>query len=462
MRCSLFFLILAPQQPSDKKMNAKEIYSLFLQHPAVTTDSRKVPASSIFFALKGERFNGNHYAADALSRGAAFAVIDDPAACPADADNRYILVHDALKALQQLAHEHRCRLRTPVVQLTGSNGKTTTKELAAAVLAKRHNVLYTQGNLNNHIGVPLTLLRLRPEHSIALIETGANHPGEIAALARIVEPDYGLITNIGNAHLEGFGSIDGVRRAKGELFDFLRPKHAAVFIDADNPLLSPMTDGLKPVRYGLPNAQTDLTVEGETLECNPFLSLRWRPAKGNWLNVHTRLLGAYNLKNALAAAAIGLTFGVSPDDISAALADYHPNNGRSMLMRTARNTLFVDAYNANPTSMNAALVSFKSLNPTNSMVILGDMGELGNAALAAHINILHLLKNLSFNCVWLVGSNFRNALLELNRKGTPLPFRSFLNIDEVKKALAADKPANRSILIKGSHATGLHQLPDLL
>lgn len=434
-------------------METSDIYSLFAQCPGVTTDSRNVPLGSLFFALRGERFDGNAFAADALLRGAAFVVVDDVAACP-PGDKRYILVPDALKALQQLAHEHRKRLRTPVVQLTGSNGKTTTKELAAAVLAARLNVLYTQGNLNNHIGVPLTLLRLRPEHSAALIETGANHPGEIGALARIVEPDYGIITNIGRAHLEGFGSVEGVRRAKGELYDFLRPKRGVVFIDADNPLLTSMADGLRQVRYGLTGAQPDLAVEGEAIECNPFLVFRWRPCNESaWLTVRTRLLGDYNLKNALAAAAVGVTFGIRPDEISAALASYCPRNGRSMLMRTERNTLFVDAYNANPTSMKAAIENFKKLNPKNSMVILGDMGELGAASAAAHADVVRLLRDLRFDCVWLVGGNFMQ---------TPHPFRSFLNIEEVKRAIAAEKPAGRTILIKGSHAAGLHLLPELL
>ena len=434
-------------------MDTKELYELFKQHPAVTTDSRNVPPGSIFFALKGAHFNGNAYAADAIERGCSYAIIDDLSACP-PGDKHFILVPDALKALQELAHEHRCRLRTPIIQVTGSNGKTTSKELAAAVLACSHNVLYTQGNLNNHIGVPLTLLKLKPEHTIAIVETGANHPGEINMLAHIVEPDYGLITNIGNAHLEGFGSIEGVQRAKGELYDFLRPKHGSVFVDADNLLLTSMTAGLKQIRYGLPYAQPNLTVEGEAIECAPLLTLRWRPTgNSHWLTVRTHLLGAYNLKNVLAAATIGITFGINPTDISAALATYQPLNGRSMLMRTNHNTLFVDAYNANPTSMKAALESFKNLNPKHSMVILGDMGELGNASISEHQNIVDLLKTMNFDCVWLVGQNF---------KSTPHPFRSFLNIDEVKKALTTHKPAGQTILIKGSHSTNLYQLPDYL
>ena len=432
-------------------MKIAELYGLYKQHPVVSTDSRKCPQRALFFALKGDSFDGNAFAAQALEQGCAYAIVDE-AEYAAGGDERYILVEDVLTTLQQLAHYHRKQFKIPVIQVTGTNGKTTTKELTAAVLSQKHNVLYTQGNLNNHIGVPKTLLELSPEHTIAVIETGANHPGEIKALAEIVDPDFGLITNVGMAHLEGFGSFEGVVRTKGELYDYLRAKHGTVFIDHDSEDLKRIAGGLHQICYGSPCDEV-LSVEGEVLECAPFLKFRWRPAGGEWQEVQTGLIGAYNMQNMLAAATIGRTFGVEVDSINRALAAYEPKNNRSQLMETDDNKLLVDAYNANPTSMRAAIENFRDMKVERRMVILGDMGELGESSWKAHQAIADLLVESGFEHVWLVGPKFKAARH---------PFRTFDSVEQVKKALEIKKPKGYYILIKGSHSTRLYDLPDFL
>lgn len=432
-------------------MEIEELYQLYIQNPIVTTDSRECPEGSMFFALKGESFNGNAYAAKALESGCAYAVIDeDKYAVKGDA--RYVVVDDVLAALQQLAHYHREQFRIPVIEVTGTNGKTTTKELMACVLAKKFNVLYTQGNFNNHIGVPKTLLRMNAEHTIAVIETGANHPGEIKTLAEIVDPDYGIITNVGVGHIEGFGSFEGVVRTKGELYDYLRKKKGTVFVDRDSAELTKMTDGLEQIGYGEPGGE-NLAVEGEVMECDPFLRFRWRPVGGEWKEVQTRLIGAYNLKNLLAAATVGITFEVTAEEISEALASYRPTNNRSQLMETKENKLIVDTYNANPTSMMAALKNFCDMKADNKMVIIGTMGELGNVSCQEHQKIVDFLVNAPFHRVWLVGEGFKNL---------SHPFRVFGNVEEVKQVLKEDMPRGYYILIKASHSVKLYELPDLL
>ena len=432
-------------------MGIEELYGLYMQHPVVATDSRDCPQGALFFALKGENFDGNKFAASALEQGCAYAVVDEEEyAVPGD--TRYILVKDVLEALQQLAHYHREQFKIPVVQITGTNGKTTTKELIAAVLSQKHNVLLTQGNLNNHIGVPKTLLGLKPEHTIAVIETGANHPGEIKALTEIVDPDFGLITNVGMGHLEGFGSFEGVVRTKGELFDYLRAKHGTVFIDHDSEDLKRIAGNLHQIVYGSPCDEV-LSVEGEVLECSPFLKFRWRPAGGEWQMVQSVLIGAYNLKNMLAAATVGRTFGVDVEAINRALSAYVPTNGRSQLMETENNKLVVDAYNANPSSMRAAIENFRDMKAERRMVILGDMGELGDSSWKAHQDIADLLMEAGFDHVWLVGPKFKAARH---------PFRTFDNVEQVKDALAIKKPKGYYILVKGSHSMKLYELPDFL
>ena len=428
----------------------EELYSLFQAHSVITTDTRHCPEGSLFFALRGERFDGNAFAQQALQAGCAFAVVDDPAV---GGDERLLHVPDVLTTLQQLAALHRRTLGTPIVQITGTNGKTTTKELTAAVLARKFDLLCTQGNFNNHIGVPKTLLQLRPHHQMAVIETGANHPGEIALLTDLVQPECGLITNVGMAHLEGFGSFEGVMRTKGELYDYLRHKPGGfIFLHADNEHLCRMAGSLPAVRYGLPGH--DYYTEGEVLDCTPFLRLRFRTQGGAWHEAQTHLIGAYNVANVLAAAAVGAHFGVPDVDIAEALAAYEPTNNRSEWMRTQRNELIVDAYNANPTSMKAALDNFALIAHDHKMAILGEMRELGTASDEAHRAVAAQAASLHCEEVWLVGEAFR-----AHAAGA----RWFPSVAEVKAALEAEgAPTGRLILVKGSNGTRLFELPGVL
>ncbi len=423
----------------------EELYRIFLQHPEITTDSRDCPDGSIFFALKGDTFDGNAYAKAALSQGCSYAVVDE-AEYYDSGDPRLLLVENALTALQQLARHHRRQLRVPVIGITGTNGKTTTKELVSAVLSRKYNVLYTQGNFNNHIGVPKTLLRLTPQHEIAVIEMGANHPGEIKTLVNIAEPDYGLITNVGRAHLQGFGSFEGVIRTKGELYDYLRGTSGKAFINENNPYLTGISNGLELIKYGN---------NGHPTGCTPYLSFEY----GGHL-VSTRLVGAYNLDNALAAACVGNWFGVSDDDIRSAIADYEPSNNRSQLVKTAANTLIVDAYNANPTSMKAALDNFRMMEADEKMVILGDMKELGDVSLEEHMSVIRLIGGYRIPDAWFVGDEFKKAAAQMP-EGTAR-YRFFDNVEAVKAAIGTASPTGKTILIKGSNSTRLFTLPALL
>lgn len=435
-------------------MEIKDLYEWFVQHPVITTDSRDVPKGSIFFALKGETFDGNAYAKSALAQGAALAIIDEQEYAE-EGNERLILVEDVLTTLQQLARHHRETLGTTIIGITGTNGKTTTKELIATVLKRKYRVLYTQGNFNNHIGVPKTLLQLTAEHEIAVIEMGANHPGEIKTLVNIVRPDYGIITNVGKAHLLGFGSFEGVIRTKGELYDFLRQTQGTVFINNDNPHLQSISQGLKLVKYGQKDAD-DLMVKGKLVECNPFLKFEWEtPSSEGQRLVQTQLIGSYNLDNALAASCIGSFFGVAPEDISEALEEYTPSNNRSQLTVTKENQLVVDAYNANPTSMKAALDNFRLIKAAHKMCILGQMGELGAVSEEEHQKVVDLVGECGFEQVWLVGENFAKTQ-------HPDCYRLFANVEEVKAAIQQKKPQGFLILIKGSNSNRLVQTVDVL
>ena len=433
-------------------MQIEQLYEIYRQHPIVTTDSRDCPEGSIFFALKGASFNGNRFAKQAIEKGCAYAVIDESEYADAE-DKRLILVDDCLTTLQQLARHHRRTLGTKIIGVTGTNGKTTTKELIATVLSEKYNVLYTQGNLNNHIGVPKTLLNLRPDHDIAVVEMGANHPGEIRTLVNIVEPDFGLITNVGKAHLEGFGSFEGVIHTKGELYDFLREKPGSVvFIDNGNEHLKGIANGLTLVKYGIGNDEL-LCANGEVMSCAPMLQFRWRHGAGEWHEVSTHLIGTYNLTNMLAATCVGLYFNVTPEQIDHALANYCPTNNRSQLTITAHNRLIVDTYNANPTSMNAALCNFRDMEVSPKMVILGDMGELGESSHEEHCKVVKFLSENDIDNVWLVGKEFQKI---------PSPYRKFNDVEEVKAAIAANRPEGYYILIKGSNYMHLFELPEKL
>ena len=429
-------------------MEISTLYTYFKECGKVTTDTRNCPEGSMFIALKGETFNGNAFARQALEKGCRYAVVDE--AQYADSPNIF-LVDDCLKILQELAREHRRALGTYIVGITGTNGKTTTKELIATVLQKRFKTLYTQGNLNNHIGVPLTLLGLTEEHEMAVVEMGANHPGEIRTLVNIAEPDCGLITNVGKAHLEGFGSFEGVVKTKSELYDYLRSKKDAfIFLDKDNDVLCKASAGLEAIGYGLEGE--GLSVKGKLHACAPFLAFEWEH-EGESHDVNTHLIGAYNVKNALAAIAIGCRFGVPVESICEALDGYIPSNNRSQLTETADNHLIVDAYNANPTSMMAALENFRLMEVEHKVAVLGDMKELGEGSVDEHRKIVDFLGECGFEKVILVGGEFGKA---------NAGFEHYSDVEAVKVLFAKEKPVGKYILIKGSNSMKLAQLKENL
>lgn len=443
-------------------MNIKELYELYLQHPCITTDSRDCPAGSIFIALKGENFDGNRFAVQALQKGCALAIVDDATAVT---DERCILVDDTLQTYKLLAREHRQQFDIPVIAITGTNGKTTTKELVKAVLAEKYNVLATEGNFNNDVGVPKTLLRLRPEHQIAIIEMGASHPGDIKTLAETAEPTCGIITNVGRAHLQGFGSFEGVVKTKGELYDYLRGReYGLVFLDADNDFLVDMiTDEMWVTPYSTDPKKQYSCISGEIIEgMGPMLKFHWRKPlmeleqngeSQKWHKVQSQLVGSYNVKNLLAAVAVGINFGVERKAICHALENYCPTNNRSQYVETERNRLIVDAYNANPTSMMAALENFTQLSGEPKMLILGDMRELGTDSHKEHQQLVDIISQTNIKDVWLVGEEFVR---------TDCSFRKFENIDAVKAEIQINRPKGRLILIKGSNGTRLYQLPEYL
>ena len=438
-------------------MNIKELYDLYLQHPCITTDSRNCPKDSIFLALKGASFDGNKFAKAALEKGCAYAIIDEPAYAEADND-RLILVDDCLKAFKEIAREHRRSFQIPVIGITGTNGKTTTKEFVSAVLAERYRVMHTEGNFNNDVGVPKTLLRLDATHEIAVVEMGASHPGDIEKLVTYVEPTCGMITNVGRAHLLGFGSFEGVKRTKGELYDYLKAHDGLLFLNESNADLVEMARQREMNRIMTYGQSDDANVQGEVSECAPFLRFTWRnmattESKARTYDVQTHLIGAYNIDNMLAAITIGLHFGVTPEQINHALSHYIPANNRSQLEVTAKNKLIVDAYNANPSSMAAAVENFKLMNVEHKMAILGDMRELGEVSALEHQKLVDKLAEDGFKEVWLVGEEFGK---------TQTAFRKFKNVDEVKAEIAAHCPENYYILIKGSNGIKLFELPELL
>ena len=450
-------------------MEIKELYQLYQQHPCITTDSRDCPEGSIFLALKGESFNGNKFAVSALEKGCSYAIVDEPIedlGCQGNLAGRIIKVDDALQTFKDLAREHRRQFDIPVIGITGTNGKTTTKELVAAVLSQQYNVLYTQGNFNNDVGVPKTLFRLTKEHEIAVIEMGASHPGDIKTLAETAEPTCGLITNVGKAHLQGFGSFEGVIKTKCELYDFLRTREdGLIFINADNDhLVDQIGDEeeiwLSPYSTNPDNQYT--CISGEIIACDPFLKFRWREPlmtleeegrSTKWHKVQTQLIGSYNIDNLLAAIAVGINFGVDRKKICAALEGYTPSNNRSQMTVTEKNHLVVDAYNANPTSMQAALDNFRRMEVPHKMAILGQMGELGADSDAEHRQLVADIEASGFEEVWLVGDNFADI---------PCDFRKFHDVEEVKTAIREHQPEGRYILIKGSNSNKLFQLPELL
>ena len=434
-------------------MDIQQLYQIYQQHPVITTDSRDCPQGSIFFALKGESFDGNKFAASAIEKGCAYAVIDN---AEYQKDDRFILVDDVLQTFKDLAREHRRQFNIPVIGITGTNGKTTTKELIASVLSEKYNTLFTQGNFNNDVGVPKTLFRLNEQHEIAVVEMGASHPGDIKTLVETVEPTCGLITNVGKAHLQGFGSFEGVKKTKGELYDYLKAHDALVFINGNNEHLLQMAqsrDICRAIEYG---TQEDCQVNGSIISCAPFLKFQWN-SNVDGINIQqeiqTHLIGSYNIDNMLAAIAIGLHFGVSPEQIHHALSNYIPTNNRSQMEETGKNHLVVDAYNANPSSMKAALDNFHLMEVSPKMAILGDMRELGEASAEEHQKAVDLMQEYGFENIWLVGDEFGN---------TQCNYRKFKDVEEVKAAIIAEDIKGYNILIKGSNSTKLWQLPPLL
>ena len=437
-------------------MNSKELYAIYEQHPIITTDSRDCPEGSIFIALKGDLFDGNKFAAQALDKGCAVAIVSDEQVYnDYHGTGQMILVPDTLQAYKDMAREHRRRFDIPVIGITGTNGKTTTKELVRAVLTERYDGMATEGNFNNDVGVPKTLFRLSVMDEIAVVEMGASHPGDIKTLAETAEPTCGLITNVGKAHLQGFGSLEGVIRTKGELYDNLATRpDSVIFINADNEyLMGILPKGVKAEYYTCDDAKAYANVYGKMIACDPFLRLKWRANGSDWYEVTTHLIGSYNLDNVLAAVTVGLHFEVTPEQICHAIENYVPSNNRSQLTETEHNHLIVDAYNANPTSMAAALDNFSLMEVSPKMAILGEMRELGESSREEHIRMVEKLKQCPFDEVWLVGEEF---------KSIDCPYRKFDDVEQVKAAITANRPEGRYILIKGSNGNRLFQLTELL
>ena len=427
-------------------MSIIDLYDLFIHNPQITTDSRNCPKGSIFFALKGDKFDGNQYAGKALASGCVYAVIDNPDYYIGE---RTILVDNVLKTLQQLAHHHRKVLGLPIIGITGTNGKTTTKELLAAVLSTKFNLLYTEGNFNNHIGVPLTLLRLTHDHEMAVIEMGASHPGDIKELVDIVHPNYGIITNVGRAHLEGFGSFEGVIRTKGELYDYIRRSKGKIFIKKENEYLQSIAKGIEQITYG--NGD-DAFASGQVVSCDPFLVFNWKQ-QGKLHTVETHMIGSYNLDNVLAAVAVGRFFKIPAERISRAITAYEPTNNRSQFKKTENNELIIDAYNANPSSMKVALDNFITMPVQPKAIILGDMRELGPTSNELHAEVVEQIKKGQFDKVFLCGEHFSKVGKE---------FSPFATTEAMTEELRRQPLKGYHILIKGSHSMGLEKLADIL
>ena len=431
-------------------MRIEDLYSIYSEHPQVCTDTRKINAGCMFFALRGEHFDGNTFAAQAIQDGAAYAVIDNP---KMQENEKYILVDNVLETLQQLANYHRRQLSFPFIGITGTNGKTTTKELIKSVLSVRYKTYATQGNLNNHIGVPLTLLSIDKSIEMAIIEMGANHQKEIEFLCKIAEPDFGLITNVGKGHLEGFGGFEGVKKGKGELYDYLKSKSAMAFINKDNIFLQEMASmrGLSNVfQY---STASDSALKGELVENDPFLVIDWI-YNSERHRVKTNLTGPYNLENILAAIALGIHFKLSPDEINQGLAAYSPGNNRSQITKTAKNTLICDYYNANPSSMNAAIENFSALRAEKKILILGDMFELGEESAEEHKMVVKKAELIQAGQKIFIGKNFL-----AHQSGTSLFFES---TDLAYDWLRSQQFMGATILLKGSRGMHLEKLIHVL
>jgi len=468
--------------------STEHLYKLFLQYPLIVTDTRKIVPGSLFFALKGEKFDANTFAANAIELGTAYAIIDNPVY---QLNEKYIVVEDVLSALQDLARHHRSQLNIPVIGLTGTNGKTTTKELINSVLSQHYKTQATQGNLNNHIGVPLTLLTIDRSHELAVIEMGANHQKEIELLCNIAHPTHGLITNVGKAHLEGFGGIEGVKKGKGELYDYLKKTESpedrksgshedrgVAFVNSDSAVLVQMEQerGLKnTVFYGTGNA--DNLVTGQSIENSPLLTLEWENNRSGEIHtVKTQLTGAYNLDNILAAIAIGVYFGLDDDEINKGIESYQPKNNRSQIVQTASNTLICDYYNANPSSMLVAIENMGGINATRKVLILGDMFELGDESPAEHAAVIKKAMETPVDERIFIGKDFFEGSPEVRKSESPKeeaispllelsPTKGkvifYKTADDAIAGLKANPIKNSTILIKGSRGMALERLVEL-
>jgi UDP-N-acetylmuramoyl-tripeptide--D-alanyl-D-alanine ligase len=422
------------------------IHRAYLSSKGVSTDSRSNNEGVIFFALKGASFDGNKYVHEVLKSGAAYAVADDKAL---EGNESIFVVDDVLTTLQQLALFHRRYLNIPIIAITGTNGKTTTKELIAAVLAKKYIIKATSGNYNNHIGVPLTLLSMDQSIELGVVEMGANHVGEIKSLCEMTEPNYGIITNVGKAHLEGFGSFEGVKTAKGELYQYLKRTQGQLFINADNTHLCEMAEGIgNRIEYGAQKG----TITGQIVKDHPFVSIKWKTDKDKEYNTSTQLIGSYNLENILSAVAIGHTLGVLDEDIVSAIEHYTPTNNRSQFIQTQSNQIIMDAYNANPSSMQVALVNFGKVDVENKVLILGGMKEMGSDSLTEHQKLLEMMQGLNIQQALLVGSEF-NILV--NDSET---IKHFDSTEQLIDSLKENPIKNAYLLIKGSRSNKLEEI----
>ncbi len=423
----------------------EKIYRHYLKAHKVSTDSRKIEKDAVFFALKGENFDANDFALQVAEAGIASLVVADRKDLPQH--ERILIVDDTLKTLQHLAAYHRQQSKAIVLSITGTNGKTTTKELVSSVLSKKYRTIHTMGNLNNHIGVPLTLLSIKPDTEIAVVEMGANHPGEIDFLCKIADPDYGLITNIGKAHLEGFGSFEVIIDTKTALYRHVKAHGKAVFVNQANPLLWEQSEGMSRISYGRYCGADTTVAQGA---CNPYLSVIWKKRL-----IQTQLVGSYNFENVAAAIGVGQYFGVEESDIVAALEAYTPTNSRSQVIDTKNNRIVMDAYNANPTSMRAALINFANICGKQHLLILGDMRELGTASEEEHRNILSLMKELGFKEALLVGQNFSSF------NNNP-QWKTFDKVSDLCQYLESHPISGKTILVKGSNSIQLGKVLPLL
>lgn len=430
-------------------MSISELHSLFLQSTGVSTDSRNIWKGCMYISLKGERFNGNNFALQAIEEGASYAVVDED---QPQNDSRLVRVESGLSTLQKLAAYHRAHCGWPTLGITGSNGKTTTKELIGSVLSRKLQLLITKGNFNNHIGVPLTLLNGSKKHEVAIIEMGASHPGDIEELCNIADPDIGLITNIGKAHLEGMGGISGVLSTKGELFDHVLKKGGKLLLNSNQSLLSDSYSGKEHLSFG--SSQKN-DIQGKSENANGYLRVLWRlKDESNWWTINTNLVGTYNLDNVLSAIAVGICFGIDPSDISGAIEDYIPTNNRSEFEKTGTNQIVWDAYNANPSSMASALANMASFNSEKLVLILGEMKEVGDTSLIEHQNLVDAALELNPSAILLVGESFTECRLG--------EATHFSNVDDLGNYLSENPITGALFLVKGSRSNQLEKLKEII